>query len=146
MPFNRTRRRILIATLVVVGIVVALWQFATRVDRRFVGTWQIGESSDFATLKANGEVDAVFAGPTGHRVMMGTRRIRWWVSNGEFHELQSDGSDLEYFRDVGLQLIGLRDAVKPAGIHWSREVVEVTDSMIRFRDGSGELVLMRVSR
>jgi hypothetical protein len=42
MPLTRTRRRILIATLIVVGMLVAVYLCLTKdVDSRFIGKWAV---------------------------------------------------------------------------------------------------------
>ena len=40
MKLKLTRRRILLATLVVVGIFVVWWALLPRIDQRFVGVWR----------------------------------------------------------------------------------------------------------
>jgi hypothetical protein len=140
---TRTRRRILIATIVVVGIVVGGWYLSRpSLDPRFVGTWRVGDWRYVTTLEGNGNVIADVCGPTGHRI--GSRKAKWWVSGGKLHELQLSGTHLQNLRKTLLYRIGLGDAVKSDGIYWSCEIIDVTNSEIRLRTPTTTLVLHRV--
>jgi hypothetical protein len=70
MPLTRTRRRILIATLVVVGILFAWW--ATQVDRRFVGEWPMGSGNAWRFFD-NGSGEWLYGG------LKKKARIEWTV-------------------------------------------------------------------
>jgi hypothetical protein len=78
LPLTRYRRRILIATLVVVGLIGGVWWIARpKVDPRFVGTW---DSSDGVrwVFRSDGTGECWYGGdiPPSSRVL-GINSFRW---------------------------------------------------------------------
>jgi hypothetical protein len=95
MPLTRTRRRLLIATLLAVGLFVAWWVCRPRLDPRFVGSWAIGKRTygRFAfwsvtrTYNADGTLQTL---STGHP---GAEQWRWRVEGNVLVEYDAT-SDL----------------------------------------------------
>jgi hypothetical protein len=88
MPLTRSRRRWLIATLVLVGILGAWWVLLPRIDERFVGTWVIERvrSGDLIiwsarkTYNRDGTMTTILAGDPG------PEESRWQVDGNTLEE------------------------------------------------------------
>jgi hypothetical protein len=77
MPLTRNRRRLLIATLFVIGVLVACWMLLGQADRRFIGTWRMGDKDKFLQFNSDGSL-----------VRKGFAADQWWVKGNRmvFHD------------------------------------------------------------
>jgi hypothetical protein len=121
MPLTRTRRRILIATLVVVGILFAWWALLPPVDQRFVGKWLDNSGTTF-TLRDNGWGT------------MGPYTLRWWMDKGQYcSEVWSSDLSENYEHITTMAKAGREFAVTRL------DVIEATPDLMRLRQQNGHV-------
>jgi len=157
MAVTRKRRRLLIAMLIAALLVSGGWRLTrTRVDPRFVGTWEILYLNDreVMTLWPSGD------GESRINDFVEPLSFRWFVEGDQFlvesaAELGWTISDLKpRLMRLYARMTGSRD---PSATLWPREILEVGPDTIRLKQPalppgttlripSDELTLSRAAR
>lgn len=124
MAIRVNRRRILIATALVVAVVSVWWTFTPARDSRFCGTWQFVRSGDSISLDADG-AGSMTAGGNKHP-------ISWWLKDGRLCVEMLETQLQWRLRTLWGQLTGNpRETMS-----WS--IVEIRPEFLLLRGGSGE--------
>jgi hypothetical protein len=125
MPVRRTRRRILTATVVALGIFVVWWItiLRPRADQRFVGTWLLGNLP--ITFEDSG--DGLHRGPLGH--------FRWWVVDDTLW-IDEDPRDFTGKTERLIQRLN-GEPSRMNELYRQLTIVDVQSDRIVLRDSSG---------
>jgi hypothetical protein len=130
-----TRRRILIAAIAVVGILVVWWALLPRVDQRFVGTWQIlGTPDQRITFSPDGSFTNGSYGPGS----------RWWIHGDDLVVYDASGDRVRDEFAVFWFHYNLILGRGPLERFGRMHILEVSERRATFDGDFGEVKLQRV--
>jgi hypothetical protein len=133
MPLTRTKKRMLIATLVVVGVVGALWSLPRKLDPRFFGLWRQWPNPDLVEYRRDGTI-AVYESQIDRRHP--SRIDRWWLEGDKLIRFKPTGSHWRDFVDVVKFQIATPFSGIPPYSFWVYEVEEVDSMLVLTRIGN----------